>query len=335
MNWESEKSSEELKEFKPFKSKYLEHKPKIECSKDDFTIDDLTLSWEDGISVSIGEVEVSVDLGESSVTVKEGDNEISFGSDGVTLHGEYEGKTGTFINVVSIGEDGLSMGGEEAYVNINADGLSTGSSHKGHPDNKNELKITSEGLFFDGTGDAKLTLGEEFEYSPLDLFKPKFGTPFEVNSTPLSLSLSSTDLELNVLQETNIAINKAPSCNITSCGCRISLNEGSPISISIGEAVVFEFTGSSLLLNMSGVDITFEDGSLKIDNDVVACSIGKSGPSFTTYGVPFDLKAYKDQLKFPEFNFKLPEIKIPGIPGLPSIPKPGGLPDIGGCCSIF
>lgn len=64
-------------------------------------------------------------------------------------------------------------------------------------------------------------------------------------------------------------------------------------------------------------------------------TLGKNGASFLTYGVPFDMQAYKDQLTMPEFKFKLPNIKIPGIPGLPSIPKPGGMPDIGGCCSIF
>lgn len=118
------------------------------------------------------------------------------------------------------------------------------------PNNLNELKITSEGLNFDGTGDARLNFGEEFEYSPLDLFTPKFGSPFQVKGKPLSLSLSSTDLGLTVLDETRININKNPSANISSCGCLISLNEGSQISISIGAALVFEFTGSSLFLNM-------------------------------------------------------------------------------------
>lgn len=83
----AEKSSDELKSFNPFKSEYLAHKPKVECAQDHFSIDDLTFSWEDGISISIGEVEVSIDIGDSSVSVKEGDNEISFGGDGVTLRG--------------------------------------------------------------------------------------------------------------------------------------------------------------------------------------------------------------------------------------------------------
>ncbi|KAK8888182.1 hypothetical protein M9Y10_039246 [Tritrichomonas musculus] len=106
------------------------------------------------------------------------------------------------------------------------------------------------GLNFDGTDDARLNLGEEFEYSPLDLFTPKFGSPFQVKGKTLSLSLSSTDLGLTVLDKTRININKNPSANISLCGCLISLNEGSPITISIGAALVFEFTGSSLLLNM-------------------------------------------------------------------------------------
>lgn len=330
-------SSEQLNDFNPFKSEYLLHQPKIEVGDNHFKLDDLTFSWKRGMSISIGEVELSFGSGDS-VTVKQDDNKIIFDSDGIKIRGEYEGISGGRINNVTIDGDGIRMNGEQGWFNLTESGLRTGTSTNGIHNAYNVLEINDNGLVFDGYGKEKLTIGENFEYSPAELFTVKF-SPFSVNSNSISLSLSSTDLGINLCKETDLTINKKPSLNISSCGCLMSMNEVSPFSIAIGAAVVLQFTGSALQMTMSGVDISFDNGTLCVDNDVVAMSIGTDGPQFSTYGVPFDLKTYKDQLTFPTFEFPdlAQKIKkfLPKIPGLPKIPNPvGGALDIGGCCSI-
>lgn len=337
MNECASKSAEELEEFNPFNSDYLKHEPEVECGKDHFTIDDLEFNWEEGIAITVGNLTVSVDPEESSVTISEDNNEVSISGEGVELKGEIDGYDGDFLSTVSINSEGIELSSEwkemkySPTVTVNSDGFTADYGSR-------RLAINGDGLNYDGSGE-KLVIGENFEYNIEDV-KVDF-KPFKISSNPISLGLSTDDVTVTLNDGLELAIMKNPQLDVSCNGTVLSLNGDSPISVVIGNSITFDLTKKGFNIDMNGVEVSFESGNFKVDNDVVTMSIGKGGVEFLTYGIPFDMKSMKDKVTFPSFKFEMPEIEIPGIPEIPEIPLPDvgiekpSLESVGGCCNIY
>lgn len=320
------KSSDELKNFNPFKSEFLAHSPEISFDTTHISVDSITVDWSEGLSFSIGELSFGLDLESFAVTIGSGDNELQLGAEGLVLSGNADFYPfGCGKNTVTLNTEGLKLEDWWNTTTVNQEGLKVSSTRNGN------LTIDENGLDYSGNA-GTLKIGDSFECTISD-FKPSFGNPFKLQSSVISTMLSGEFLRLDLAHSLILDLFPKPSLQLLSNGTRITINDSNPVAIDVGGSTTFAFTGSSVEITLGFVTISIADGSIVIDNDLACITINKDGFEFETHGIPVDLTSIKDKLTCPTVKIPLPAIKLPAIPGLPPMPKPSA--DIGGCCNIF
>ena len=312
-------SKDERKDFDPHKKSFLTPELKVELKDSTFSVNEYSITWEDGIGVGYGDTEVGFALSDSKLYLKNGEATLGLGANGFTMEDEEE-RLGLEINA-----EGLTLKQGRSSMNLGPNGLHCDIGYWGYFDidaaglhyykDGKHLEITESGIDFDfDKDDVKLKPGATTEIKCCKM-KVKVGTKgFELECGKPKVEIGKDGFQLSVGGAKVVIDGKGFHM---FCGAITLTIDSNGCTIGIGE--------SSAVINGDGLTFAAEGFTFKV---------GKDGPSIENDNAPLDLAQYGCTI--PSISLSLPGLpKIPSPPmppvpkALPGMPSAPSLPKIG------
>lgn len=310
----------------PIQYEYLQPEVVFKLKDDKrLILNDFYIDWESGIKVGFRNSEFGYD--DSKFSFTSGSSGITISTAGsVELSSEF---TDDFYDEkvkrsLTISGEGVKMSqellNETIETEIGANGFKTGSKGK-------SIGLGPNGFEY-REGEYSLCISDNYENTFPDPKPPVFGQPSYFYASDLIAKIDKSVFGLNFHNFLYFLITTEPSLYFWVSGTTINLGpEG--LEIRVGPDIALIIGSNGVRFNIGEFIVEINGDGLRIEAVGFVFKCGKGGFQFENCDKPIDLAAYNlSNLSFPTIQIKLEKINIPGIPKLPPIPKPIGMPSI-------